>query len=365
MKHFLIAVAVFMFFMVNTARAEPYLAIQQGLKCASCHVNPTGGGLRNKFGNAFAQTQLAADTINTGDELWLGSINQRLSVGGDARAAAIITSIPNNDQTREFEVEQVRLYLDMAIIPSRLSLYIDELVAPGASINREAYIHYITENGQWHVKAGQMYLPFGLRLQDDSAYIRQIAGINMSTPDTGVELDWEHNAWSTQLAISNGSASGTETDTGKQYSTQAAYVHNRWRVGAGANFNDSEGGDRKAYALFAGLRTGPIAWLSEVDYVIDDIPANTNTTPDQHKSVAGLLEGNWRIAKGHNLKITAEEFDPDREIAHDNQARWSAVYEYSPFQFMQLRTGTRYYDGIPQSDLQNRRLYFLELHAFF
>ncbi|HVO47879.1 MAG TPA: hypothetical protein VMT29_16265, partial [Steroidobacteraceae bacterium] len=69
------------------AHAEPYLAVQTGFKCGQCHVNPTGGGERTAFGNVFAQTQLAATRIDTGD-LWTGEINRFLSIGGDLRAQA-------------------------------------------------------------------------------------------------------------------------------------------------------------------------------------------------------------------------------------------------------------------------------------
>ena len=46
------------------------------------------------------------------------------------------------------------------------------------------------------------------------------------------------------------------------------------------------------------------------------------------------------------------------------QVRASLVYEYTPIPFVQLRAGVRQYDGIPQNDLQNRRLLFLEIHGF-
>ena len=79
----------------------------------------------------------------------------------------------------------------------------------------------------------------------------------------------------------------------------------------------------------------------------------------------GLLEGDWKFAPGHNLKITGEFFEPDTEVDEDEQTRYSLVWEYVPFQFFQLRAGARIYDGIPQSDVQNRKRYFLSVNGFF
>ena len=64
------------------------------------------------------------------------------------------------------------------------------------------------------------------------------------------------------------------------------------------------------------------------------------------------------------MKVTAELFDPDRSVANDQQARWSVLYEFTPIPFVQLRAGFRRYRGIPQNDLDNRHLTFLELHLF-
>jgi hypothetical protein len=68
---------------------------------------------------------------------------------------------------------------------------------------------------------------------------------------------------------------------------------------------------------------------------------------------------------GQNLKLTAEEFDPDTDVSEDQQVRYSLVWEYVPIQFAQLRAGVRYYDGIPQNDRQNRQQFFLQLNGYF
>ena len=341
------------------AEAEPYLAVQTGFKCGQCHVNPTGGGMRNAFGDVFAQTQLPAQHLDTGEDTWAGNLTKFLSIGGDLRFQGIETQVPHTSSTDAFDLEQARVYLNASVIPDRLSVYVDELVAPGGALNREAYGMFWSSSHTWYVKAGQMYLPFGLRLEDQTAFIRTVEGINMDTPDKGVEVGWEHGPWDAQFAVSNGTAGGAEVDHTKQYSGQLIFVESAWRLGLTGNLNDAAAGNKTAVGLFGGLRTGPIAWLGEIDAIDDKSILNGG------KATTGLLEANWMPARGHNLKVTAEYYDPNRSVSNDAQTRWSFVYEYTPIQFLQLRSGIRYSDGIPQAPIEHTRLYFVELHGYF
>ena len=340
--------------------AEPYLAVQQGMKCASCHVNPTGGGMRNDYGNLFAQMTLAAEQLATDGEPWTGRLNRYVAVGGDLRTSATQIDVPDQDGEFAFELEEMRLYLDFSPVPGRIGVYVDQRLAPGGSGNLEAYARYWSASGTWYVKAGQMYLPYGLRLEDDSAFIRQVPGINFNTPDRGVEVGWESPRWSAQVAVSNGTAGGPELDQGKQVSLRAVHVRSAWRLGASVNVNDTDAGQRQMQNLFAGLRTGPVMWLAEINRVSDD----TALAGTLEQNIA-LLEANWLMRKGHNLKITTEYLDPDSALDNIEQNRYSLVWEYTPYQYLQMRLGARQYDGVPQDDLQNRRLLFLQLHAFF
>jgi hypothetical protein len=342
------------------AYAEPYIAVQTGLKCTQCHVNPTGGGLRGVYGDIFAQTALPAKQLDTGPDLWNGDVTKFLRIGGDLRTEALATEVPGSKTISQFQLEQVRTYIEAQVIPDRLIAYVDEQVAPGGALNREAYVLYWSANHDWYFKAGQMYLPFGWRLQDQTAFVRQATGINMTTPDQGAEFGWERGHWDAQIDVTNGTAAGPVSDSRKQYGTQIIYVESFWRAGVAANYNDKLGGSRSAYGVFAGLHTGPITWLGEAD-VIDDRSLGAG----EGRELATLIEGNWLITRGNNLKVTSEYLDPNREVHNNGQTRWSVVYELTPMQFAQIRAGVRYYDGIPQSDTQNTRLYFVELHGFF
>ncbi|MGI9223505.1 MAG: hypothetical protein ACR2QX_03440 [Woeseiaceae bacterium] len=341
------------------ARAEPYLAVDKGLQCSACHSHPAGGGKRNAYGNAFAQTEMPAERLGDG-EIWSGQLGKYFAIGGDLRAEYRYVDTPNQPEVSGFDVTRGTVYLEANLVPGRLSFYVDQQFAPGGSLNREAYVKVQDGAGKWHLAAGQFFLPYGLRLQDDTAFIREVTGVNFNNPDRGLQVGYESGPWSTMLSLTNGSGGTSDTDTGKQVSFIANYVVTRWRAGLSFNHNDDDLGDRQMQNLFFGVRTGPIVWLAEVDWINDDLP-----TGGQRDSLAGLAEANWLFAKGHNIKFSYDYFDPDDDVSEDHRARYSIIWEYTPMQFLQGRVGVRSYDGTPQVDEDNRDEFFLELHGFF
>lgn len=346
---------------VDTIHAEPFLAVQQGLKCQTCHTSPTGGGKRTPYGNAFARQILAAHALGKpGGKLWTGELTRYLGVGGDLRGSFRRTGVPGQGKTSESGLDEFLGYVEFRPIPNNLTVYVDARLRPGDPILREGYVRLSTSDDRFWVRAGDFFLPFGFRLQDDDAFIRQITGINYNTPDTGVELGIEHGKWSAQLAVTRGTAGGPEVDSGKQYSFRVSRVDASWRLGGSLNFNDAAAGDRQIQNVFAGLLTGRVSWLAEIDYIIDH-----GTPTGRRELLTSFIEANFAPRRGHNLKITFEFLDPDVDVAEDEQNRVSLAWEYFPFQFLQTRAGYRRYNGIPQNPAQNRDELFLELHVPF
>jgi hypothetical protein len=337
-------------------RAEPYFAIMTGQKCAACHVNGTGGGKRTEYGNAFAQTQLPA---RVPEKFWNGQVMEHLAVGGNLRAGATGTDIDGTDDSFEFDLEEALVYVEVPLLDDRVTFYFDERVSPDVT-NREAFALVRFPERSAYLKAGKMFLPFGWRLEDDSEFVRQVSGINYNTPDEGIEGGLDIGAASLQLALSNGTAGGNEIDRGKQWSAVGSWVKSAWRIGASANFNDADEDDRTMYGVFAGLKTGPVSWLAELDHVDDEALGTAGREQD-----IGFLEANWWIRRGHNLKVSYGYYEPDDDVDEDERVRYSLVYEYMPFAYVQLRAGVRSNDGIPQNAVQNAEFYFLQLHAFF
>jgi hypothetical protein len=357
--------AIWLLGMAGAACAEPYIAVANGLKCVSCHVNPTGGGKRNLFGMTFARAQLDSRTVlrDDNDPGWNSSVNKWLGIGGDYRGGYRDVKLGAfGPDTSSTTVTRSTVYAEVKAVPNLLTFYFDQQFAPGASIERERYVLVTPRAGRYAVKAGQFFLPFGLRLQDDATFVRQRSGINFDTPDDGVELGLELPKWSAQVAATNGTAGAGSAPGKDQLSLSAVYVQPRWRVGASLNVNHDPLGDRDMQALFAGFKTGPITWLAELDFIADEVP-----TGGSDRTYASLIEGNWRFRKGHNLKVGYEFLDPSNRVGGNGQERYSVVWEHAPMQLLQVRAGMRLYNdnASASSSFTNRHEMFAELHFYF
>jgi hypothetical protein len=336
-------------------RAEPYLAVRAGAKCVACHVNPTGGGKRTEFGAIYGQRELPAQSAPAP---WRGTLNEHVALGGDYRASLDSRSIPNTRDTLEFNTRG-QLYVEVKAILERLTLYLDERVAPGAASSREAFAMLWFGERAAYVKAGRLFIPFGLRIEDDGAFIRQVSGTTFSSSDDGVEGGVEIGPWSAAVAATNGAGGAAETNRSKQLAGLASYVRPAWRAGWSFATNSGDAAKRRMQSIFGGLRTGDVSWIASALHLADESSAG------EAKQWAALAEANVAVVKGHNVKLTYEYHDPDRNVRENHRARYSAVWEYVPFQFTQLRAGVRKNDGIPQNDLQNATDFFLQWHAFF
>ena len=342
----------------QAAEAEPYLAVQKGMQCSSCHSHPAGGGKRTVYGNVYAQSELATRRLGDGNA-WTGEINKWLSIGANLRANFVDIDTPQQSGRFDSDFRRGTLYLEATLIPNRLSVYVDQQFSPDGLENLEAYVRLNSKDTKWFVTAGEFYLPYGLRLQDDSAFVRQATGVNFANTDRGVQGGYEFGSWSTIASVTDGSGASRD-GSGNQISLVSGFVRPTWRAGVSVNFNNDDAGDRSMFGFFGGLKTGSVAWLAEIDSISDDV--SPGVTAD---AFAGLLEANWTIRPGHNMKFSYDYLDPNNDISEDHQVRYSLIWEHSPLQFFQTRVGYRLYDGIPQVAAQNRKELFVELHGFF
>ena len=334
--------------------AEPYLAVKSGHACAMCHVSPTGGGMRTEFGQAYGRSLAASQGA-------LSKINPQLSegfrIGANFRGSLSSVDTPGQQDQIDFTTDRASFYLQAELIPQTLTMYIDQQFSP-ASDNREAWLLLQTSDASYSLRAGQFFLPYGLRLEDDSAFIRQVTGINFAGADNGVELGFNRDALNAQFAMSNGTVGAVETNTDKQLSLRAEYILPSWRIGGSVNSNHGASTKREMFNLFAGLNLFSATWLLEVDRIRD----TQNGSVTQQVFFA---EVNKEVARGHNIKLTLESHDPNTDFDEDERTRNSLVWEYFPIQQMQLRSGFRLGEGIPQRAQDNSDELFVNLHAWF
>ncbi len=348
------------------ARAEPYIALRAGLQCAACHVNQTGGGMRNSFGVDYGLLRLPARPLDVEglEAAARGELASFLRVGADLRAGALGRFAVSGDATT-FETREGNVYLDLRLIRDRLRLYADERIAPGGAASREFVALLENLPGRLYLKAGRFFPPFGWRLLDDDAFIRSDTGFSFSSPDDGLEVGWQPGRFASSLAVTNGNGGAPDDERNKRVSMVSSWAWPWGRLGGSFSANRQGGAGTLLGGVMGGLKLGErLVVLGELDAGRDRQDEDGRGTG---RRLLGFLEADLVVAPGWNLKAAYDYRDPDTSLDDDESDRVTAGAEVFALPYLQLRLLWRRTDRPPEvlgAPFEDEREVLLEIHLF-
>jgi hypothetical protein len=381
------------------AAAEPYMAIREGRKCSSCHVNVRGGGMRTLLANThmkeithyrdlFPEFEEAAESFN-------GQITSFFSIGGDLRVDDAIVfqdepneegRVPNDKVFRSrveeniLEVREAAIYGLVDLYPEYLSFYIDVSFAPGGTNVREVF-GLLRGLLPWkgYVKAGRFYLDYGLGYETDNLFsldspsqnlfVRGRTGTDFNAYDDGVELGLQPGPFHIAASVTNGSSG--DDDVRITFTTYAMLtdlpVIDSAILGASFLRIAPDGSERIAYGFFAGANLGRLEYHAEVDFLHDDVDA---TGDDPAKAVGTFLaygELNYLLLDWINTKVFGEYADNDgqADMVDTAQNRFGVGIEPFLSRFLQTRLFYSVANGPETLPISNQNWLVMELHLFF
>lgn len=372
----LCAVVVLLSLIPAVASAEPYMALREGASCADCHTNRTGGGMRS-----FLVEMHAADVLHLRDgegifpepdERFSPQIAAWMRVGADFRVTDKLTfqddpdaqgRVDNNTAFRDvdsndIDVDQGTIYAAIGLIPEYLTLYVDERFAPGGADNREAFglVDQVLP-GETYIKAGRFFPAWGLKLQDDEAFVGSTSGFNFDRTITGLEVGRGGIGLNWFLTV----AEGTEDDDTDQLFMGSAFylTENGFMMGASAAHDEPDDNEINAFTWFGGFSIGRLVALAQGVYL------DTEVGNDETNSWSVYGELDYLFAGWINGKFAFDYFDPDTDVSDDARNRFSIGIEPFLDEYLQLRLFYRILNGPENEPSANRDELTLEAHLFF
>lgn len=342
------------------------------LSCGVCHVNPTGGMIRNKDGFYFGTRTLPMSSKlneDIGQSLELLKSNKFISLGGDFRFMNLMSDQDGKTEPHYFPM-QADLYVDLRLMKYVSFVSQFGLERGGNSAVREVFglLHNLPYNG--YLKLGKFIPPYGHRLEDHTAYIRTKIAFDHSQASSyvsGIEAGVEPLVLFANAAYFNQDET-PKNDTGKLQKGFSAVAG--WRGlwlqlgGSYLNISDFETTatsttDRSSYGVFGALRVFSASLLFEYDFVKDDISGAAGGS--ERKSMVTFQELNYRILKGLNAKARYETYDPDDDVTGDDLKRYMAGVDIVPYPFIEFNLQYRHTDDPAIVNEYNEYLFMAHL----
>ena len=354
----------------------PRFSTVEGSSCITCHVNPTGGGMRNDHGsNVFSLDELPyAKWLDEGSSDWDGSINDFVNIGGDFRVQAFqYTDTLSNQIKNAFFAMQADIYTDIRV-NDKLEIFYKHDFNPRLP-NPEYWILINLSSSIW-VRVGKTAPNYGMKIDDHTSFIRggnirRKQGLNieglpfdpMKQKPTIFEMGYSNNNMFYTFSISNNYLSSSNTEYGynetikeKNKSFNISYIQSDKFFNSIISLNIMNENEISLYGLNGGLSINNVVWSWEVDIINDWI---------SNQSQAIYHELAYQITQGIYATLKHDFFDPDVDFQSGSINRYTLGFEFYPFNVLEIKLQAR--QSILENSINNKPSpeYLLQFHSWF
>ena len=347
---FILAVVLLSF--CDTAFSLPRFALKEGSACIDCHVNPTGGIMRNRGGWSYSKNMMAMVSPQSDFEM-TNKIGENIQFGFDARGQYLLQLTDSTKKT-DFQKMNASLYTNIDLsenisFTARYDFVQD--IWEGYGI-----VHLIPD--VFYIKGGTFSPNFGIRLDDHTAYTRggdfgllfttgtkQGLIYNPMYIESGVEVGANlfEKAFLTASVGNQGSALFSEDPsftanlkiTPQLYDEVGIFLGGslgiyRDRRSTGAPLFKQITPQVKIFGGYFGFGYGGFTLITEYD-IADEYRAN------ETKSSFLMVEASYSIFKGLDAIVRWDKFDSTTKSDNDDLNRFVIGFEFFPYSFIEIR----------------------------
>lgn len=361
---FVVVFALLMLGSVAGLYALPRFAARTGSKCQSCHVNPSGAGMRQALGVQYGREELPVPAWSQDFQLEdvTTLLTNVLGVGADFRTLYYTRQIPDSTgkastSSDAFWQMQGDLYLNFRVA-KKVQLYLKKGLYSGFEVFGLLWI--LPENG--HLKVGKFVPNYGMKTDDHTAFVRTQTGMSPETgrPElTGVEAAISPGRFHVTGGFYNAADAFGGGTSEKAFLGRAEglfRISEDVYAGIGGNvMYKQQPADRSVtlYGGFGSFSLGNLTLLGEVDMI--------RLKQLSGSAVSGVVvygEASYGVTPGVDLKIGYDFYDPDRDIKSGAMSRYSVGLEFFPIAGVEVRPMYRILVEEP-TDVANNELHIL------
>ncbi|MFQ5453141.1 MAG: hypothetical protein ACE5D6_03025 [Candidatus Zixiibacteriota bacterium] len=339
MKRMILPLIILLLIMTASVISFPRLSVEHGVNCINCHINPTGGGMRNEFGNysvALNELCLPQTKKHFIKRYKQPRLSESVLFGFDTRHLVF-------DDLRVFRM-QTDIFLNVE--PLKNIFYHIRFWENGIS---EHYALLYFNKKKYFVKAGRFYPSFGLRNADHKAFNRERTGHGSNVYLDGLSAGAEINGGIITAEIFNPNQRGVYG----LHMFKGSYIGNMgYLLGASLRLSEEINGSNGTFphvkAVFGGLSYDRFTLMGELD-----LEGQSNDTLITYANLTTRIEYGLYIITEYNF------FDGNRHLSEgvDELVRFSI--ELYPMPFFQLRPSYTYYT---RGYRENEDDFFLMIH---